>query len=96
MSQVSWTSAALADVQRYFETLESVNLEAAFKAAQAIRKAGDSLEHNPKRGAIVHEASGLRKLRVAFGHYGFMLHYTVLEDEVVILRVYHGREDRPS
>lgn len=63
MSQVSWTSAALADVQRHFETLESVNLEAAFKAAQAIRKAGDSLERNPKRGAIVHEASGLRKLR---------------------------------
>ncbi len=96
MSQVSWTNAALADVQRHFETLEQVNLEAAVKAAHAIRKAGDSLEHNSRRGAIVHEATGLRKLRAAFGKYGFIIHYVVLEDEVVILRVYHGREDRPN
>nr|WP_293106388.1 hypothetical protein [Okeania sp. SIO2F4] len=24
-----------------------------------------------------------------------MIHYTILEDDVVILRVYHGRENRP-
>ena len=93
MSQVSWTNAALADVQRHFETLEQVNPEAAVKAAQVIREAGDSLERNSRRGAIVHEATGLRKLRVAFGKYGFMIHYIAIEDEVVILKVYHGRED---
>jgi plasmid stabilization system protein ParE len=96
MSQVDWTKTALADVQRHFEALEQVNRTAAIAAVQAIRKTGDSLQNHPQRGAVVHEATGLRKLWVAFGKSGFVIHYAVLEGEVVILRVYHGRENRPS
>jgi plasmid stabilization system protein ParE len=96
MSQVSWTSTALADIQRHFEALEQVNVEAAISAAQAIRKAGDSLERNARSGLVVNEAKGLRKLKVAFGKYGFVIHYALLADDVVILKVYHGREERPT
>lgn len=96
MSQVIWTETALLDVQRHYETLRLIEPEVAVRAAQAIRKAGDSLESSPRRGAIVQESTGLRKLQVAFGKAGFTMHYTVIEDEVVILRVYHGRESRPS
>ena len=96
MSQVVWTEAALLDVQRHYETLTLIETEVAIRAAQAIRKAGDSLETSPRRGAIVQEATGLQKLQVAFGKAGFTMHYTVIEDEVVILRAYHGRESRPS
>ncbi|WP_256091039.1 type II toxin-antitoxin system RelE/ParE family toxin [Nostoc sp. KVJ20] len=52
-------------------------------------------QQNPRRGAIVDEIAGLRKLLVSFGKYGFIIHYVILEDDVVILRVYHGRENRP-
>ncbi|UUO13366.1 MULTISPECIES: hypothetical protein [Aphanizomenonaceae] len=37
----------------------------------------------------------MRKLVVAFGKYGFIIHYVILEDDVIILRIYHGRENRP-
>jgi len=94
MPQVIWTEAALADIQRHFEALTLMDVDVALQAAQAIRKAGDSLETFPRRGAIVNEASGIRKLQVTFGKAGFTMHYAVLEDDVVILRVYHGREKR--
>ena len=96
MSQVTWTATALADIQRHYEALELIDPAVALQAAQAIREAGDRLETFPKRGAIVHAASGLRKLQVAFGKVGFTIHYAVIEDEVVILKVYHGRENRPT
>jgi plasmid stabilization system protein ParE len=60
-----------------------------------IRRAGDSLESNPRRGSMVQGAPGVRKLRVPFGKSGFVIHYAILEDEVVILKVYHGRQNRP-
>ena len=96
MPQVIWTEAALADIQRHYETLELIDVNVALRAVQAIRKAGDSLEIFPRRGALVHKAAGLRKLQVTFGKAGFTMHYAVIEDEVVILRVYHGRENYPN
>ncbi len=73
-----------------------MEVEVALRAVRAIRKAGDSLETSPRRGAIVQEATGLQKLQVAFGKAGFTMHYAVIEEEVVILRVYYGRENRPN
>jgi plasmid stabilization system protein ParE len=96
MPQVIWNQAALSDIQRHYETLALRDADVALQAVQAIRKAGDSLETFPRRGAILHEAIGLRKLQVTFGKAGFSIHYAVIEEEVVILRVYHGRENRPN
>jgi plasmid stabilization system protein ParE len=95
MPTVIWTDTALADAEKLINGLAEDNPDAADRAAQAIRRAGDSLESNPKRGAMVQGAPGLRKLVVAFGKPGFVIHYAVLEDEVVILKVYHGRQNRP-
>ncbi|MEO1431688.1 MAG: type II toxin-antitoxin system RelE/ParE family toxin [Cyanobacteria bacterium J06633_8] len=64
-------------------------------AIQTIVSSAESLQENPRRGAIVDEIAGLRKLLVAFGKYGYVIHYVILEDDVVILRVYHRRENRP-
>ena len=96
MAQVTWTKAALVDIQRHYETLEPIGINIALRAVQAVRKAGDSLEIFPQRGAIIHEAAGLRKLQVTFGNAGFTMHYALIQNEVVILRVYHGRENRPN
>jgi len=40
------------------------------------------LQENPRRGAIVDEIAGLRKLIVSFGKYGYIIHYVILEDDV--------------
>jgi plasmid stabilization system protein ParE len=96
MPAVIWSKAALADLDRQYQFLKSQNPEAAVRALQAIVEAGKNLARTPQRGAPITSAPGLRKLRVQFGKSGYILHYSILEDEVLILKVYHGRQDRPS
>jgi plasmid stabilization system protein ParE len=96
MSVVIWTKPALNDIEQLISYLLEVNPEVAQQIAQSIRKAGDSLSSNPKRGVMVQDVNGVRKLRVPFGRSSFVIHYAVLDDEVVILRVYHGRQNRPT
>jgi plasmid stabilization system protein ParE len=93
MIPIIWTKAATTDMERHYSFLEPIDPNIAKKAVQVI-KAGESLQANPRRGAVVLQAKGLRKLRVVFGKYGFVIHYVFIETEVLILRIYHGRENR--
>ena len=96
MPQIVWTETAINDLNRHYDFIKLNNADAAAQAVQAIVSSGESLRQNSRRGAIVDEIAGLRKLLVSFGKYGFIIiHYAILEDDVVILRVYHGRENRP-
>jgi plasmid stabilization system protein ParE len=95
MSQIVWTQTAIDDLNRHYDFIKLNNADAAARAVQAIVSSGESLQKNPRRGAIVDEIAGLRKLVVFFAKYGFIIHYVILEDDVVILRIYHGRENRP-
>ena len=95
MSYIVWTETAIDDLNRHYSFIKHNNPDAAGLAVQAIVSSGESLQHNPRRGAIVDEVAGLRKLLVFFGKHGYIIHYVILEDDVIILRVYHGRENRP-
>ena len=96
MISVTWSPTALADLDRQYQFLATLNPEAAVKAAQAIVKSAKSLGENPKRGTPIADTPGLRKLLVSFGKYGYTLLYVILEEEVLILRIYHGRQNRPA
>jgi plasmid stabilization system protein ParE len=95
MTVIVWTEAAKTDLQRHYDFGVENSPESAARTVQVIVSAGASLAQNPQRGAIVEQATGLRKLLVRFGKVGFVMHYVVLEPDVVILRIYHGREQRP-
>jgi plasmid stabilization system protein ParE len=95
MSEIIWTQAAIDDLNRHYNFIKLNDADAATRAVQAIVSLGESLQQNPRRGAIVDEIAGLRKLLVPFGKYGYIIHYAILEDDVIILHVYHGRENRP-
>ena len=95
MSQIIWTQSATDDLNRHYDFIKLNNPDAAARAVKAIVNCGESLQENPRRGAIVNQVAGLRKLLVTFGKYGYIIHYVILEDDVIILRVYHGRENRP-
>lgn len=95
MSAVVWTKMALASLERQRQFLAQSNPAFANRAVQQIVAAADSLEKFPKRGAIVAQASGLRKLIVPFAGSAFVIHYAIVNDEVLIWRVYHGRQRRP-
>jgi plasmid stabilization system protein ParE len=96
MPQVVWSPSASRDIERHYNFLLAQDATTANKAMQKIIQTGGSLFQNPYRGTVIRALTGLRKLRVSFGKYGYVIHYAVIEEEVVILRVYHGRENRPS
>jgi addiction module RelE/StbE family toxin len=96
MPTIVWTKTAVADLERHYKFLESTNPDTARKAVQEIVKKGEGLKQHPRRGSVVFQAEGLRKLIIPFGKYGFVMHYTIFDEDILILRVYHGREHRKS
>ncbi len=95
MFQIVWTETAIDDLNRHYNFIALNDVNAAASAVQTIVSSSDTLQQNPRRGAIVDDIAGLRKLLVAFGKYGYIIHYAILEDDVIILRIYHGRKNRP-
>lgn len=96
MPKVVWTRPALAALDRHRQFLAEIDPNLAVRAIQKIVEVAESLQTYPQRGAIIEQAPNMRKLIVMFGKVGFVLHYALLNDEVVILQVYHGRQQRPT
>jgi len=96
MSPIIWTKTAIDDLNRHYDFIKVNNIDTAARAVRAIVSAGEILKQNSRRGAIIEEIAGIHKLLVSFGKYGFIIHYTILEDDILILRIYHGRENKPN
>ena len=94
MYTVIWLEEASQDVFRHYEFLSAKNQLAAIRAVQAILDTGDSLQTSPYRGTALQSRPGIRWIRVFFGKSGYILHYRIEEEAVIILEVYDGREDR--
>ncbi len=96
MSELIWLPEALLDLSEHFEFLKLKNPEAAGRVAQSIRDAGFSLAQSPYRGTLLSDGSDRRKLIIPFGKYGYVLHYYIDSETILILRIYHGRQNRPA
>ncbi|QSA98488.1 type II toxin-antitoxin system RelE/ParE family toxin [Methylococcus sp. EFPC2] len=95
MSRVIWTKEAVRDVERLVDFLEGKNPGAAMDARYAIIHAASILEQFPDVGLIVRQDPLTRELVTSFGSSGYVLRYRYAPDNrVVIVRVWHGREDR--
>jgi plasmid stabilization system protein ParE len=86
---------AVADLDRLRKFLADKNPPAARRAVTAISTAIQSLDTSPDRGRPT-PAPSVRELIVPFGRSAYVLRYSHLpdSDEVVILRIWHGREHR--
>jgi plasmid stabilization system protein ParE len=89
------SEAAAADLARLHAFLADRSPAAADRAIAALVTAIQSLDVFPERG----RPSGtpnVRELIVPFGRSGYVLRYTysAARDEVVIIRIWHGREAR--
>ena len=94
--QISWLPGALQDLRRLREFIQSKNPAAAKKAAYSIKEALAILQENPKAGMPLFEAlQGFHDLMVPFGRNGYIVRYREDGDGIVIVRVWHTREDRP-
>ena len=96
MVVVTWSYAARIDLDRQYDFLAEIDSEVAAKTIQSIVAFGGSLSKNPRRGTPIADTPGLRKILVPFGKSSYIIHYAILAEEVLILRVYHGRQNRPA
>lgn len=94
MPQVVWLPEALDDASRLFAFLNEKNPSAAARAAQAIRQGASSLSDFPELGRPMNDGTGRRELFIPFGASSYVLRYVLDNHRLVIIRVWHGREQR--
>jgi plasmid stabilization system protein ParE len=92
LKQIQWTSKALSDLVRLHEFLAHVNGPAAARVVQSLAAAPDRLRDQPRIGERLEEFDPREVRRILVGRYE--LRYEVLEPAVVVLRLWHTREDR--
>lgn len=86
---------AAADLNRLHAFLADKNPDAAQRAAASLIDAIQSLDTFPDRGRPT-GIEGVREFIVPFGSSAYVLRYAHLPeaDEVIVLRIFHGREQR--
>lgn len=89
--RVEWRPAARADLEAVFAYLLPLNPFAAERVVQGLTIAADSLATFPQRGRPG-RVPGTRELVAAWP---YVMVYEVQEDAVMILRIWHGAQDRP-
>jgi plasmid stabilization system protein ParE len=88
-----WSAAARLDLIRLRQFIEPHNPMAACRAATKLKEAAEMLRDFPGIGKRV-EGRSDRELGVPFGKHGYVIRYTLLDDAIVILRLWHELEDR--
>ena len=91
---VRWLEPALDDLKRLYDFLLDKDPAAAARAARAIRVGADRLLDSPEIGRPLADGTGRRELVIPFGAGAYLLRYRIHDDTVVVIRVWHGREDR--
>jgi plasmid stabilization system protein ParE len=92
LKEVRWTSKALSDLVRLYEFLSQVNKPAATRVVQSLTAAPDRIKEQPRIGERLEEFDPREVRRILVGRYE--MRYEVLESTVVVLRLWHTREDR--
>jgi plasmid stabilization system protein ParE len=93
-TKVVWRERALNDIDRLYSFLFEKDEEAAAKAAKVILRGSSLLEESPRLGRPMSDGTYRRELFVPFGSGFYVLRYFLDSDVVIIVRVWHGREDR--
>ncbi len=92
--KVLWLPEALADLERLYDFLQAKDAAAAERALGVIETGADRLLQYPRIGQPMDDDSERRQLFLPFGGGSYVLRYRLHRDSVVILRVWHSREDR--
>ena len=88
-----WSPAARNDLIRLRDYIGEHNPDAARRAAEALKKAANLLLEHPGIGSRIEDRED-RELFVPFGQRGYVLRYRLDEETIVILRLWHGLEER--
>lgn len=90
--KVEWTRRAVADLTRLYAFLEPVAPDAALRIVQQLRRAPDRLVQYPRIGEKLEQYAPREVRRIVVGRYE--IRYAIADATILILRLWHSREDR--
>ena len=97
MVSVKWLPEALDDTQRLYYFLLDKDVTAAEQAIASILKGSILLKTSPRIGKPMSDESDRRELYIIFGAGAYVLRYKFEnESTVVIIRVWHSKENRTA
>lgn len=90
--RITWSVLAFADLERLQTFLAEVNLEASEKIADLLANSPTALLDFPRRGPRLFEFDPreVREFRVE----RYVFRYEVRDNQIILLRIFHMREDR--
>jgi plasmid stabilization system protein ParE len=96
MPRLVFTRDALSDIRRLHEFLAAKNEAAAQRASAAIAAALKAIERAPQAHRLLENRPNERERIIRFGASGYVVRYRHEHggDDVVVLRIWHQREDR--
>jgi plasmid stabilization system protein ParE len=89
------SAEALADIARHRRYWFSIRVELGESWSRSLHDALTRIENAPLRFAE-RAASGARRFAFRLGAQQYLIDYIVDETEIVVLRVWHGRQNRPK
>ena len=94
MGKLVWLDSAVNDLVRLREFIAKENLDAAKRAAEAIKEAARHLQDTPLIGKPVQDLHPHRDLLIRFGAAGYVMRYRIHLDLIYIINIRHYREVR--
>lgn len=94
MSKVVWLPEALEDMGRLRLFLEDKSPSASARMAKTVLDGVALLRDFSERGKPLNDGTHRRELYLPFGSGAYVLRYRIDGEIVVIIRVWHSREDR--
>ena len=90
--KIKWTSKALSDLVRLYGFLAVKNKQAAARTVQSLTAAPDRLLDQARIGEKLEEFDPREVRRIVLSRYE--MRYEIQESVIVILRIWHTREER--
>lgn len=92
--KLHWLPEAWETLQRRFAFLVDKDPDAAIRAIKLITSGADNLLDMPEIGWPMDDDGQRRELYLPFGANAYVLRYRLDGEAIVIIRVWHGREER--
>ena len=89
-----WEPGAVDDLSRLREFIQPHNPKAAMNAARRIIESTNLLLDHPYLGHPMDDLPEFNELFIPFGQNGYVLRYRLDNGNIIILRIWHTREDR--
>jgi plasmid stabilization system protein ParE len=94
MARIKWRIEAIQDIDRLRNFLFSKDQESARKVIYIIYNSLKRLETMPEIGRPLVDGTKRRELTIPFGAGAYIIRYVLENNNVYILRVWHGKENR--